>query len=67
MNTLGDDYPRQQARMRILRDQGLALGPVGFFYAAQADDILRRADEAAISGDLTAMIGVYQEMKEFKE
>lgn len=65
--TLGDDFPVQQERIRRLRDQGKEIGPAGAFYVMVCDDILRRADHAAISGDLTEMILVYHEMKELKE
>ena len=67
MTTLGDDYPRQQERVRRCRDQAKALGPAGIFYVAVCDDLLRRADKAAVEQDLPAMLRVYAEMKELKE
>ena len=67
MTTLGDDYPNQQARIRVCLQNGREIGPAGAFYCAVAEDLLRRADKAAIEGDLPAMIAVYNEMKEFKE
>jgi hypothetical protein len=67
VTSLGDDFPRQQARVRECRDRGREIGPAGLFYVAVCDDLLRRADEAAISGDLLKMIAVYQEMRELKE
>jgi hypothetical protein len=62
--TLGEDYINQQARVRELRQHGIEIGPAGAFYVAVCDDLLRRADAAAISGDLVDMICVYKEMKE---
>lgn len=65
--TLGDDFPVQQARIRKLRDYGKEIGPAGAFYVAVCDDLLRRADKAAIEGDIVAMVSLYQEMREMKE
>jgi len=67
MNTLGDDFPKQQARLRELLGQYKAIGPAGMFGAAMIEQTLRRADAVAVSGDLVGMIQVYQEMKEYKE
>jgi len=65
--SLGDAYPKEQARLRecLGRYQELRSMPgvnVSFALAA-IEDVLRRADEAAISGDLPAMIRLYQEMQ----
>lgn len=65
--TVGDDFPVQQARIRKCRDAGIKIGPSGAFYVAAADDLLRRADEVAISGDIVQILRVYNEMKEFSE
>lgn len=64
--TVGDDFPYQQARIRECRDRGIEIGPAGCFYVAMCDDLLRRADVAAISGDLTQILAVYRDMREFK-
>jgi hypothetical protein len=65
--TVGDDYPRQQARVRMIRDHAQEIGPAGAFLVAICDDVLRRADAAAIGGDVVAIMRVYQEMREMKE
>lgn len=66
MMTIGEDFPIQQARMRRCIEQGLATGPNGRFYVAVCEEILRRADEAAISGDVVLILRSYNEMKEFQ-
>lgn len=66
MDTVGDDFPRQQERIRECRDQGIEIGPNGRFYVAVCNEILKRADEAAISGDIILILRSYQEMKEFQ-
>jgi len=65
--TVGDDFPRQQARIRECRQNGVEIGPAGRFYVAMCDLLLKEADEAAISGDLPRILDVYQQMREFKE
>ena len=66
ITTLGDDFPREQARLREVLGYYKEIGLAGGFGVALIEDILRRADEAAIEGDLPAMIRVYQEMKGIK-
>lgn len=65
--TLGDEFPTQQARLRTLLGYGKEIGPAGFFYCAVIEDVLKRADKAAIEQDLPAKISIYQEMKRFEE
>jgi hypothetical protein len=66
MNTLGDEFPKEQARVREVLGYYKEIGPAGMFGAALIEDTLRRADEAAISGDVVAMIRVFNEMKEIE-
>lgn len=42
-------------------------GPAGAFYCHVIEDVLKRADKAAIEQDLPAMICIYKEMQEIKE
>lgn len=67
MSSLGEEYPKQQARMRTLLKHGRDVGPAGIFYCAMIEDLLQRADRAAMEQDVWKMAGVYQEMKDFKE
>jgi phosphoserine aminotransferase len=65
--TVGEDYPKQQARCREILGAAKEIGPAGKFLVAMMEDILRRADEAAISGDVVSILRLYQEMKDVKE
>ena len=60
--SVGEAFPEEQARVREL----LALYktiPTGFFGAAMIEQVLKRADQAAISGDIVAIIRSYEELK----
>ena len=65
--SVGDDYPKQQQRIQECLEHGLEIGPAGGFYVAAARDLLRRSQEAAISGDVVAQVRLYQEMLEFAD
>lgn len=67
MASLGEDFPRMQAHVRELLGEYKALpGGVGAFGAMMIEQVLQRADQAAMSGDVVAMIRSYEEMKECK-
>lgn len=63
MNTLADEFPKEQERCRQLLEQYKEIGPVGAFGHMMISDVLRRADQAAMSGDVVAMLRLYEEMK----
>lgn len=64
MTSLGEDFPKQQARVRELLTVYLGLpGGAGAFGAAMLEQTLQRADAAAMSGDVIAMLRSYEEMK----
>jgi hypothetical protein len=63
MATLGDDFPKELARVREVLGYYKEIGPAGAFGAAMIEAALQRADQAAISGDVVAMIRSYQELK----
>lgn len=65
--TLGEAFPKEQARLRQCVIHGKEIGPAGAFYCAVIEDILRRADKAVMEQDLPAMIAIYKEMKEVEE
>lgn len=67
MSTLGELYPKEQARCREVLKLYREIGPAGTFGAAMIEATLREADEAAVSGDLARMILAYAAMKEIKE
>jgi hypothetical protein len=66
MTSVGEDFPKQQARARELLKAYREIGPAGRFGALMIEQALRRADEAAISGDVVAVLRSYQELKELE-
>lgn len=66
MGSLGEKFPEMQRRTRELRDAYASIGPNGRFGLMVIDDILARAERAAISGDVVEMLRLYQEMQELK-
>jgi hypothetical protein len=65
--TLGDVFPSEQARIRAVMRHALEIGPAGGFLASVCENVLQRADKAAVEQDVAAMITVYQEMREIKD
>lgn len=66
MTTLADELPRQQARAREVLEAYRSIGPAGFFGAAMIEAELKRADLAAASGDVVAMLRACAALKEIK-
>lgn len=66
MTSLGEQYPIEQARLRELMVGYREIGPAGAFGLVMLEDLARRADQAAISGDIVAMMRCYQEMVDSK-
>ena len=65
METLGDKFPQEQVRLRELLVLYAEIGPSGTFARTMIEDVLRRADKAAVEQDVIAMIALYQEMRGF--
>lgn len=63
MTSVGEAYPKEQARVRELLGVYKSLGPVGGFGAMMIEQVLQRADQAAVSGDVIAMLRSYEELK----
>lgn len=67
MSSLGEELPKEQARVRELikeyRDP--ILNGAGNLAAMMMEQALQRADRATISGDVVAMIQCYEELKGF--
>ena len=55
-------FPKEQARVRELLVAYRSI-PSGAFGAIMLEEVLRRADEAAISGDTVAILRSYEELK----
>ena len=65
--TLADAYPLEQERVRELLARAQEIPPQsGFFYVAVCEAALREADQAALSGDVVAMLRAYKAMKEIE-
>lgn len=63
--SLGEVYPKEQARLRMLiqRYRDPDLMGAGELAARLIENDLREADKAAMSGDLSAMIVAYKSMQ----
>lgn len=66
MSTVGEEYPKEQARLRKLIGQYRAIGPAGSFGAAMIEATLQEADQAAVAGDLPRMLAAFHAMQECK-
>ena len=63
IKTVGDDFPNQLARAREYLEIYKSLGPARAFGAAMIEQTIREADQAAISGDVVAIVRSYQALK----
>ena len=65
--SVGEDFPREQARVRrCLAEYQKLDGTPGVnvkFAIAMLEDVLQRAEEAAISCDVVAILRSYEELK----
>ena len=61
--SVGIEFPKEQARVRELLTQYKSIGAPGAFGATMIEQALRRADQAAISGDVVAILRSYEELK----
>lgn len=66
MPSVGEDFPKQQARARELLRQYRDIGPAGTFGALMIEQALRRADAAAMSGDVVAIVRSYEELRDLE-
>jgi hypothetical protein len=65
-SSLGEALPAEIARVREVLGHYREIGPAGAFGAAMIEADLRVADRAMISGDVVAMIAIYQKLKEIE-
>lgn len=61
--TVGEEFPKEQKRARELLERYKAIGPAGTFGAMMIEQALQRAEKAAISGDIVAILRSYEELK----
>ena len=62
--SLGEAFPKEQARVREILGLYKEIGPAGAFGAAMIEAELNRADEALVSGDVVAMIRSYEALRQ---
>jgi len=67
MASLGEELPKEMARVRTVLGHYKEIGSAGIFGAMMIEQALQRADQAAISGDVVAMIRCYEELKSFSD
>ena len=67
INSIGDDFPKEQARAREILGVYKEIGPPGQFGAMMIEQVLARADKAALSGDVVEIVKSYKELIEIKE
>ena len=65
METLADALPAEQSRVRELLAIYESI-PTGAFGAAMIRRALARAEQAAVSGDVVAMIQAYEDLKSYE-
>lgn len=61
--TLADAFMAEQKRVRELLGVYKEIGPAGAFGAAMIEQVLQRADQAAMEGDPVAIMAAYGELK----
>lgn len=61
--SLAELFPAEQARVRELLGEYKRIGPAGMFGALMLEQAMQRADQAAVSGDVVAMLRSYEELK----
>lgn len=61
--SLGEMFPKEQARVREILGHYKEIGPVGAFGAMHIEESLLIADKAAMSGDVSAMIASYKDLQ----
>jgi len=67
MSSVGEELPKEQARVRRLIEIYKTIGPVGNFAIMMMNQSLADAERAAISGDVVAILQAYNDLKGFKE
>ena len=61
--SVGEDYPKEQARCREVLSQYKELGPPGVLGGMMIEATLREADAAMASGDIVRILQAYKAMQ----
>lgn len=64
--SVGEDFPKQQARARELLSQYHQIGPAGTFGAMMIEQAMQRADKAIAGGDVIEILRSYEELRGLK-
>lgn len=64
--SVGSDFPHQQARVREVLKLYQEIGPAGHFGALMIESALRDADAALASGDIIRILQAYKALKEIE-
>jgi hypothetical protein len=65
--TVGENLPRQLARVREIQRHATEIGPAGAFLVAICEAALREAEAAIASGDVLRVVRAYGKLRDFKE
>jgi len=63
VTTVGEDYPKEQARCREVLSQYKELGQSGVLGGMMIEATLREADAAMASGDIVRILQAYKAMQ----
>ena len=66
MSSVGEEFPKEQARVREILQDYRDIGVAGRFGAAMLEQVLARAEKAAIGGDIVAILRSYKELMSWK-
>lgn len=64
METLGDAFPKELARVKETLGHYKDIGPPGYFAVAWISKLVERSEKAWADQDVVAMISCYNELKE---
>lgn len=65
-SSVGEDFPKQQARVREVLGQFKAIGPAGAIGAALIEHTLQQADAALASGDILKILVAYDGLRKIE-
>lgn len=65
--SVGEDFPKQYARVREVLGYYKEIGPAGAIGAALIEHSLKQADEAMASGDVLKILIAYDDLRKIQE
>ena len=67
MTSVGQDFPKELARVREVKQNYLTIGPAGIFGATLIEQDIQAAERALASGDVIEIVKAYARLKEIKD